>query len=341
MPRKLPSLPHVKFVRSKGKVYAYFNTGQKVRGKIVYAPMPPPSAPDFFDKYTALKAGRTKRAAKEYTVARLIDDFLKSREYRGKANATQRLYAIQLEKARPLLGKFPVDGLRPDLVRLVLDGEDWNAGTQNAFVAALGACYAWGRERGKAMAEPTRGIRKVEGGEHDPWPEDILDAALSSDDDRVRLAVHLLYYTGQRIGDVCKMRWGDIHGDLIRVRQQKTGKMMEIRLHSDLRAELDRTPRKAITILTSKTGRPPRVERLRLELKAFAAKHGVDCVPHGLRKNAVNALLEEGCTIAEVAAVTGQTHGMVEHYAARVDKRRLGASAILKFEQRKRRNGRG
>lgn len=50
------------------------------------------------------------------------------------------------------------------------------------------------------------------------------------------------------------------------------------------------------------------------------------------RKNAVIALLEAGCTIAEVAAITGQTHHVVEHYAAQVNRRRLGKSAILKFE---------
>ena len=49
-------------------------------------------------------------------------------------------------------------------------------------------------------------------------------------------------------------------------------------------------------------------------------------------KNAVNALLEVGCTIAEVSAITGQTHQVVEHYAAKVNRRKLGKAAILKFE---------
>jgi len=60
---------------------------------------------------------------------------------------------------------------------------------------------------------------------------------------------------------------------------------------------------------------------------------GIKTVPHGLRKNAVNALLEAGCTIAEVSAITGQTHQVVEHYAAKVNRRKLGKSAIVKFER--------
>ena len=71
----------------------------------------------------------------------------------------------------------------------------------------------------------------------------------------------------------------------------------------------------------------------RKRLQAFTAALGIKTVPHGLRKNAVNALLEAGCTIAEVSAITGQTHQVVEHYAAKVNRRKLGKSAIVKFER--------
>ena len=76
----------------------------------------------------------------------------------------------------------------------------------------------------------------------------------------------------------------------------------------------------------------------RKRLQAFTAALGIKTVPHGLRKNAVNALLEAGCTIAEVSAITGQTHQVVEHYAAKVNRRKLGKSAIVKFEAARRGN---
>jgi hypothetical protein len=43
-------------------------------------------------------------------------------------------------------------------------------------------------------------------------------------------------------------------------------------------------------------------------------------------------LLESGCTDAEVAAITGQSRDMVEHYAKQVNQQRLAAAAILKWE---------
>ena len=113
----------------------------------------------------------------------------------------------------------------------------------------------------------------------------------------------------------------------IYVQQQKTGKVVEPPLISDLVAELDRTPREGLTIIH---GIP--VSRLRSKLKAFTLSHGVKRVPHGLRKNAVIAFLYAGCTVPEVAAITGQTHQVVEHYAARVSTRTLGKAAVVKFE---------
>jgi hypothetical protein len=52
-----------------------------------------------------------------------------------------------------------------------------------------------------------------------------------------------------------------------------------------------------------------------------AARRGYKVVPHGLRKNAVNTLLEVGCTVAEVSSITGQSLQMVEHYAKQINKR--------------------
>lgn len=331
---KLPKLDHVKYVRSKGAVYAYFNTGKKVDGKPVYAKLPNPSSPDFYASYGALVAGRTKRATLAYTVANLIDDYTASAEFRSRAESTQKNYHIQLAKVRERLGKFGVDAITPSHVQMILDKEGWGAATQNIFAAVIGTIYTWGRKRSKATIEPTRDIGRQKTGQHEPWPGDVIDAALACEDDRVRLAVHLLYYTGQRIGDVCALRWGNVRAGRINLTQQKTGKVLSIPIHRDLQAELDRTPKRGLTILTTGQGASVTDTTIRDELKAFTAALGVKTVPHGLRKNAVIALLEEGCTVAEVASITGQTFEVVEHYAARVNNSKLSDAAMLKFERR-------
>lgn len=329
---KLPPLPHVKYVRSKGRIYAYFNTGQMHNGRPIRKRLPSPDAPGFYDSYAAFCAGRNRRAVQAYDFAALVRDYLGSAEYRSKAVATQKLYALQLQKAVERLGKFGIDAIKPAHLHTILDGEGWGAATQNIFVASIGAVYLWGRRRSKTTNNPTQSIPKIKTGQHEPWPENVLEAALVAHDDITRLAVHLLYFTGQRLGDVCNMRWNDLRGDLLTITQKKTGKLVEIPIASELRAEIDRTPMAGLTILATKAGQPVKPARLRERLQRFTESRGAKTVPHGLRKNAVIALLEFECTIAEVAAITGQTHAMVEHYAARVNRRRLGASAILKFD---------
>lgn len=331
---KLPNLDHVKFVKRRDKVYAYFNTGQKKGGKAIYTPLPSPSSPEFYTQYGNLKSRRDKRQAKGYTVADLVDEYLKSAEFSRKAVGTQKLYRIQAKKITEAWGKFPVNELVPEHVRFVLDAAGWGAGTHNTVVSTLGAVYAWGRKRSKTTAEPCKDIDRADLGTHEPWPEDVLEAALLSGDQVVRLAVHLLYFTGQRISDVLAMRWGDIRGTVLTVTPGKTKrfkKTLQITIHAELRAELERTPKAGLTILHGFND-----YQLRELLQAFTRKLGVETVPHGLRKNAVNALLEAGCTVAEVAAITGQTFAIVEHYAARVNTKHLGQAAMLKFETRRR-----
>jgi integrase len=328
MARKPHKPPHVKTVKRNGREYLYFNTGQRrANGNPIYTPLPPMSAADFWPTYTALDNGRKRRETPAYSVADLMGDYLTSAAFAKLAKSTQSNYRLHGGYVKEVWGKFRADGLQSQYVREIVDKGIWGPGSTNMVIAVLGSAYRWGRRSKNLTVNPVRDVDRSALGQHEPWPDDVLEAALVCDDSEVRLAVHLLYFTGQRIGDVMKMRWGDIRDGHIYVQQQKTRKVVEPPLISDLVAELDRTPREGLTIIHG-IG----VAKLRRKLKAFTKAHGVDAVPHGLRKNAVIAFLYAGCTVPEVAAITGQTHQVVEHYAARVNRRNLGKAAVVKFE---------
>jgi integrase len=125
-----------------------------------------------------------------------------------------------------------------------------------------------------------------------------------AEDDTVSMAVHLLFFTGQRIGDVCDMTWDSVAGGIINITQEKTDKVIFFRLSKRLMAELEKAPRRGKTILTGVNGGRKNDNLLRVELNAFVATFGFKRVSHGLRKNAVNSLLEAGCTHHEVSSVT-------------------------------------
>lgn len=63
---------------------------------------------------------------------------------------------------------------------------------------------------------------------------------------------------------------------------------------------------------------------------------GMDDPPplHGLRKNAVMALVEAGCEPCEIQAITAQSLQTIEHHAAKYKRERLGQAATLKLEKR-------
>lgn len=339
MARKPPRLRHVKHVFSRGKWYSYFNTGAKdAAGRPAYIRLPDWGTVGFHDSMASALAGRTRRTtSRPYTVADMARDYHASGEYADKSDATRKVYRTYLATVSEVWGAFPVNDLQPGHVRRAIEAEAWSAAKRNMIVAVLGVVYRWGRQAERATVDPTKELGKAAMGEHDPWPEDVLEAALASDDQLVRLAVHLLYFTGQRISDVCALRWGDLRDGTVRIMPSKTRrfrKMLEFPVAVELQAELDRTPKTGLLVLGGITP-----DALRLKLKAFTKGQGVETVPHGLRKNAVNSLLEHGCTIAEVQSITGQSMQVVEHYAAKVNRRKLGNAAVLKWDLARGTNG--
>ena len=105
-------------------------------------------------------------------------------------------------------------------------------------------------------------------------------------------------------------------------------------MHRDLGLVLAGVPRRAVTILTTSRGTPWTKDGIRASWQTLMRRlaFGDRLVFHGLRKSAVNTLLEAGCAPAEVSAITGQTMQTVEHYAKGVDRTKLASAAILKWE---------
>lgn len=338
---KIVDIPHVKHVRAKGRDYYYYDTGElKPNGAKLFKRLPDVKADDFGAKLAAHEAWRTKRAktgASGTTVTALIRYYSDSSEFARLAASTQRVYQISLSKIEAEMGEAPVDDVTPKDVATFISDMGNAPGAANMALSVLSAVYKWGRLKHhvNATTNPIGDHKMVATGSHEPWPEAIVNAALASEAPRVKLAAHLLYFTAQRIGDVCKMRWTDIGDGFISITQQKTDKPLTIPLHRTLAAMLAATPKRGMTILTSHNGAPVSPDRIRYDLQEFAAGYGAKVVPHGLRKNAVIALLEAGCSVAETAAVSGQSFQMVEYYAKMRDQKKLSSAAILKWENGK------
>lgn len=334
MPRKV--FPYIKTVVSRGKTYEYFDTGKNVDGKRVYNRMPHRSDKSWGQVYAGMVAGRTARenTAKLPTLEEVSVMYQRDSKFTKRSEGTQNTYSVYMRVIMRSLGMAEIDAIEKRDIRALLDTMADRPSAANMTLIVLRNIFAYAEKRDLVKVNPVAGVEKSEeaDAEHEPWPDDLLAAALA--DPAVRFPVALLYYTAQRIGDVCKMRWDDIRDGYLYVKQQKgQGRVeLDIMLHRDLVAILDEMPRTADTILASHKGKKVRIDTLRDQLQRWARKQGHEIVPHGLRKNAVIALLEVGCTIVETSAISGQSLRIVEYYARRRNVRRIGTKAINKWQ---------
>jgi integrase len=172
-------------------------------------------------------------------------------------------------------------------------------------------------------ANPADGI-KLFGSqtEWQPWPEGLQqpfqNACFALGDETMHTAFYLSTGTGQRPGDLCKMKWEDYDGQYISVVQDKTGERVWVFCPLALRMHLDATPRKGTYILAKNLSQPLGYDAIERRFRTVRATIGTSAegfVMHGWRYTAAVALAEAGCSDAEIQAVTGhKTLTMVQKY---------------------------
>ena len=149
------------------------------------------------------------------------------------------------------------------------------------------------------------------------------------------LAVH----TGQRRGDLVALRWSNVAAGVVRLTQEKTGAKLVIPQHPDLAAELEkwRKGASAVTVLTDQAGKPWDRDWLTMcVMRAVDALGMKGLNIHGLRKLAVVRLAEAGCTVHEIAAITGHASlTEIARYTAAADQERLARAAVTRLQTAK------
>jgi integrase len=289
-------------------------------------------------------AYRKRRRAPGDTVGELIAAWDESPEWRSLAESTKAGYVTYL---RPLIGMERVrakDVTRRELIaiRNAIAVERGN-GAATAFVRAASALFGWAIEAGFLDHSPLVKVKRLPGGHLPAWSAADVELALPALPEHLRRPVILALYTGQRRGDLIRMPWSAYDGTRIRLVQEKTAAPLIIAVPQELKTELDtwRSAAAATLILTNKFGRPWRASNLSKQLGEALAK--VDGFPphrniHGLRKLAAANLAQAGCTLHEIAAITGhKSLAMIQLYTASVDQERAAAAAIVKLADARKR----
>ena len=137
---------------------------------------------------------------------------------------------------------------------------------------------------------------KIKTDGHKTWGEDHIAKFMATHavGTRAHLALALLLYTAQRRGDVVRMGWQHLRDDMITVRQQKTGAVLQIPVHPSLKATLDATPADNMTFLMTEAGKPFAPAGFGNLFREWCNEAGIPkgYSAHGLRKAACRRLAE-------------------------------------------------
>ncbi|MCZ6482244.1 MAG: tyrosine-type recombinase/integrase [Alphaproteobacteria bacterium] len=321
-------LKHVKQVRAKGRTYWYHRiTGERLPG-------------DHEERAArVLEINRTlKGTARKVTVGSLSDiiaQYKQAPEFRRLTDRTRHEYAIYLDLLAEKWGPHPVTDIERRHILALRDKYAETPGKANHLIIVLRIVLAFAIDRDYRRDNPARDIKKLKMGPgHSPWPDEAVDAFLSTAPPMMVLAFKLALYTGQREGDVLTMTWHDYDGERIQVVQGKTGTKLSIPVHSALREAMDAQARVSPIILTTKTGRPFTCSGFRHHFVKATKGAGLSGLTfHGLRYTAATRLAEAGCSLKEIASVTGhKSLAMIEKYTSAADQKHLAWAAILRLE---------
>lgn len=288
-------------------------------------------------------AGERRPCGLSGTINAVITEYKASPEYKDLSASTKRNREKHFEMLRSI-GDQQVSSFRRRHILQIRDAMAQTPGMANNFVASVSKLLSFAVEREYIEHNPAYRIKRLKLGEHEEWPEEVVNLFLAGcEHPMVLRGVVLGLYTGQRVGDVLSMTWGHYKDGWIEVKQEKTDASVFVPCHSELTAYLDRWREgtNSLFMIHREDGQRYTKSRFGQLFREERHKLGLDeYVFHGLRKTASSRMAEAGCTDREIMAVTGhKTVEMVSKYTRKADQRRRASAAIVKLEQARNKTG--
>ena len=327
------------FIDRHGKARFYFR-----RPGFKTVPLPGlPWSPEFMTAYEAalgaLPAVVGEKRTKPGSMRALAVSYFNSVAFRSMRASTQYERRGVIERLCREHGDKSAASLQAKHVRKLMEPLIDRPNAANALRKAIRQMMQHAIEIELRSDDPTKDVKaipiKSEG--HHSWTEDEIEQFQTKHQpgSRARLALALLLYTGQRRGDVIHMGRQHMREGAIHIRQEKTGRTLAIPVHPALKEAIVETPRENLTFIVTRLGRPftPMAFSRWFREQCDAAKLPKRCTVHGLRKAAARRLAEAGCSVHEIAAVTGHASlREVERYTSAASQRQLASVAMSKVK---------
>jgi integrase len=272
------------------------------------------------------------------SVAATVGLYLGSTAFANLAAETQRTRRNILERFREEHGEKRIAAIERKHVQAMVTAKGKTPSAARNFLNTLRAMIAFAIDAGIRADDPTIGVKrpKIKTDGYRTWSEDDIAAfeATHPLGTMPRLALALLLYTGQRRSDIVAMGLQHVRGDLISVRQRKTGTSLLIPMHPALRAAIEATPSGHLTFLATAFGKARTANGFGTWFRECCNAAGLanGTSAHGLRKAACRRLAEAGCSANEKKAISGHASlREVERYTKAADQERMARAAMKRL----------
>lgn len=188
---------------------------------------------DALVEYARLTAGPDKGALGEL-VSRALSDMKLT-----VAPSTFKNYSTCSRRVLEAFAEFTPQQIKPQHVAAFLDDNKATPSMANLLRSFLKGMFTRAVRWGIVEANPVRDIEQFKTGKRDRYiTAEEFKAIREHATPTLQCLMDLAYITGQRMGDVIKIRYSDISDQGVFVRQQKTGNRVLITMTPDLDAAI-------------------------------------------------------------------------------------------------------
>ena len=288
------------------------------------------------DLYRVKRQSGLFDGARPGSVRWLIAAYLAHDDYLLLAERTRCDYRRHLDYVGLKLGDAALRAMSPRVVQALKRGLSATPVQANRVVATFRLLLSFGVREGFVQHNPARSFRQYrERPRRQVWRHDEERRFLDVCGPGLALAYLLAVYTAQRQGDVLRLPWSAFDGEVIRLSQNKTGTELEIPVAARLKAALDGAPRTSPIVCVRRDGRPWQADHFRHAFASACKRARVeDRRFQDLRRTAVVRLAEAGCSVPEIASISGHAidhcQKIIDRYLPRT--RLLAQAAITKLD---------
>jgi integrase len=225
-----------------------------------------PDSPEFILSYE--QAHRERHTPDSSVLKAIIADCLASKQFDGLRDRTKADYLKQIAKIERTFGDLPLAALEdPKVTKEFLRWRDRIGGRKQADYAftVLMLVLAHGRKVGMTGYRPPGRIEKLYHADRSNkiWEDHNVAAFMAVAAEHLQWALIFAAETGQRQGDLLRLKWSAYDGHWIKLtpsksitRRKPSGRPVEIPVSSRLQALIKKLPRLSPIMLTNGRGRP-------------------------------------------------------------------------------------